>query len=119
MDDKREFSLLLNEIEMEKRLKWYENKYGPYIQERGFKNWRNLFRKPNLLEWTIFFMLVMGLFMAWAYNNDVGQCQTFVKTINEDPCYYCRIINTNATYTTPKANFTFIINEDSKGESGG
>jgi len=73
----------LTEEEMIEHLKFYENKYGPYIKERGIKNWRNLFRKPTLLEYTILFMLVMGVFTAWAYAHDIKACNEFY---NESSC---------------------------------
>jgi len=59
---------------MKSRLEWYTKKYGPYIGNRGAHNWKNLFRKPTMLEWTILFMLVMGLFAAWAYKTDMQAC---------------------------------------------
>lgn len=54
---------------------WYEKNYGPYIERRGLSNWKNFFRKPTLLEWTIFFMILMTLFMGWAYKHDIEACQ--------------------------------------------
>ena len=57
--------------QLEAKVKWYEKKYGPVIQKRGLNNWKNLFRKPNLYEWLILAMLLMALFMAWAYTHDI------------------------------------------------
>lgn len=120
MNDKEKFEGLVNEISLEKRLKYYEDKYGPYIEKRGLQNWRNLFRKPNMLEWTIFFMLVMGLFIAWAYHNDISQCQEVINQINEDPCYYCILlkpkmnINSSLISSFKEVNLTGL----KSGESG-
>jgi len=58
--------------ELEKRIKWYENKYGPYIEDRGLHNWKNLFRKPSLYEIVILSMVILSLFMYWAYSVDVN-----------------------------------------------
>jgi hypothetical protein len=75
---KKDFEGYLSNIELEKRLKYYEKHYGPYIEKRGMQNWKNLFRKPTMLEWTILFMLLMGLYIGWAYvtdtNNLKAQC---------------------------------------------
>jgi hypothetical protein len=97
--DLNHFQNIRNELtdrqRQERKLRYYETKYGDYVEKRGLKNWKNLFRKPNLLEWTILFMLIMGLFLAWAYKQDVGSCQAFIKEVNENPCKFC-IINTTA-----------------------
>lgn len=69
---------LTNE-EITKRLSWYEKRYGPYIEKRGLHNWKNLFRKPLLLEWIILIMLILTLFMAWAYGHDTQVCREIVK----------------------------------------
>lgn len=71
MADKKE----LSREELEKRLKWYEKKYGVYIEKTGLHNWKNLFKRPTLYECTILFMLLMGLFMGWAYQRDVALCR--------------------------------------------
>jgi len=77
--------------ELENRLRWYENNYGAYIGNKGVKNWKNLFRKPTLQEWTILFMLIMGLFIAWAYNRDIGECREFLMTIEDKACEICKV----------------------------
>jgi len=71
--------------ELEKRVNWYSKKYGPYIDKRGLNNWKNLFRKPTLLEWTILVMLLMGIFMAFAYQMDNASC----GEVMANPCLYC------------------------------
>jgi len=62
-----------------KENQWYNKTYGPYIERRGLRNWRNLFRRPNILEWTILVMLLIGIFMGWAYERDVTLCRDYIK----------------------------------------
>jgi len=71
--------------ELEKRVKWYERKYGPYIEKRGLNNWKNLFKKPILLEWVILAMIIMAIFMAFAYQSETAQCRDVIA----NPCLYC------------------------------
>lgn len=71
-----------NDIELKKRLEWYEKRYGAYIEKRGLGNWRNLFRKPNIYEWTILFMLIMSYFIAWAYSHDVKACHETLNNLD-------------------------------------
>lgn len=61
------------------KLAKYEKKYGPLIEKRGFHNFKNLFRKPTGQEWLTLFMLVMALFMAWAYQYDIATCQAYIQ----------------------------------------
>jgi len=84
----QEFSQM-NEDELIKRIKWYEKKYGPYITKRGFKNWRNLFRMPNMYEWTILLMIILSIFMAWAYTNDIAQCKETLNNLDVVCVSYC------------------------------
>lgn len=72
----------LSRDELMKRVFWYKKKFGPYIEKKGLHNWKNLFRKPTLYEWVILIMVVMALFMAWAYSYDVGECKKIVKEFN-------------------------------------
>ncbi len=65
--------------ELIKRIGWYEKKYGPYIEKRGQHNWKNLFRKPNVYEYTIFFMMMMSFFLAFAYYIDINNCQETLR----------------------------------------
>lgn len=75
---------LLDLEEAKKRLNWYEKKYGPYIERRGLHNFKNLFRMPNLYEWTILFMLFLTLFGAYAYKMDIQTCREFInRTITD------------------------------------
>lgn len=65
--------------EYKKRLSWYDKKYGPYIEKRGLHNFKNLFRMPNLYELVIFFMLLLSLFITWAYNEDTKTAREMVN----------------------------------------
>jgi len=65
--------------QLEAKLRWYEERYGAFIGNRGVHNWRNLFRKPNIYDWTILFMLIMGLFIAWGYQHDIQACREYIK----------------------------------------
>jgi hypothetical protein len=75
--------------ELETRVKWYEKKYGSYIEKRGLHNWKNLFRKPNNYEWTILFMILMALFIGWAYQIDTQQCRETLNKIEGICIEYC------------------------------
>jgi hypothetical protein len=91
--------------ELEKRIRWYEKRYGPYLEKRGLHNWKNLFGKPtnNLfgkptnLEWTILVMLLLGLFMGWAYSHDVEECKRVIKNLPEIACQVCSSTIENST----------------------
>lgn len=106
---------ILTREQLEGRLRWYEQKYGPYMRERGLKNWKNLFRKPTLYEWTILIMLILGLFMGWAYQRDISECRAFLDDVETYACLYCGNFQEtmNLTPISPTkiiANVTF--NED-------
>lgn len=90
--------------ELEKRLKWYEKRYGPYIEKKGFHNWKNLFRKPTMYEWVILSMLILGIFMAWAYNRDTQLCRELIKESNFTFNYPTETMPLNLT--TNVTNFT-------------
>ena len=47
--------------------------------KKGLHNWRNLFKKPTLYEGVIFFMLIMILFLAWAYQRDIALCSEMIE----------------------------------------
>lgn len=100
----------LSREELEKRLNWYSNKYGPYIQKRGLHNWKNLFRKPNLHEWIILIMITMALFIGWAYNHDISQCREFLTTFEDRACQYCNNQLEQAKNDYMRPNFN--INEE-------
>lgn len=97
--------------ELEGRLRWYEKRYGPYVSRRGLSNWKNLFRKPNLLEWTILFMLILGLFMGWAYQRDLNECHYMVTNLPDIACRICE--------EQVEKRSQFLINEENLIESGG
>lgn len=84
---------------------WYQRKYGPAITDKGLKNWKNLFRKPTPLEWTILIMLVLALFMGWAYQHDTQQCRYFMENITEESCRICN------TFSAQQEN-PFILTEE-------
>lgn len=75
--------------ELQKRVNWYEKKYGPYIEKKGLHNWKNLFKKPTLMEWTILVMIIMSLFIAWAYTQDVQACSEWIPKIQTQACSIC------------------------------
>ncbi len=83
-----------------KRVYWYEKKYGPYVKKKGSHNWKNLFRKPTLQEWTVLFMLIMSLVLWWAYNQDMESCREIVKECNN-------ILNPILNYSDNWGNFSF------------
>jgi len=65
------------------KIEYYERTYGPVIEERGLKNWKNLFRKPSFQDWIILVMLLLMLFSAYAYKNDVAICKEYIKRQNQ------------------------------------
>jgi hypothetical protein len=67
---------------LQHKLEWFEKKYGPYIEKRGLKNWKNLFRKPTLNEGVILIMIIMGMFMGWAYQQDTEGCRETLANID-------------------------------------
>jgi len=105
----------LSREEIEKRLSWFSNKYGHYIEKRGLHNWRNLFRKPTISEWTILFMLLLVGFMGWAYQEDVSTCTETLTNLDSVCIKYCE-----SEFQNAQANITFskftdtIIKADNK-----
>jgi len=90
--DKKEFNW--EEIKStEEELEWYKKKYGPRIEKRGMHNVKNLFRKPNLNEWLVFFCIVMCLTLTVAYKMDMRACNEQVNDILDNPHKYSQIIN--------------------------
>ena len=71
------------------KVAYYEKTYGPVIEKRGLHNWKNLFRKPNIYEWTILVMILMSLFIFWAYKEDVSVCQDFLNNREGVACMIC------------------------------
>lgn len=59
------------------------------FEKRGLHNWRNLFRKPTLMEWIVLFLLLMLLFTAWGYSRDISVCREGIKHLQEDACKIC------------------------------
>lgn len=95
----------LSDDELLKRVTWYEKRYGPYIEKRGLHNWKNLFRRPTLLEWTVLGMLILVLFMTFAYQSDIKACQS-----NCDQICLARL--TNSLVTNPNYTTTLILKEE-------
>jgi hypothetical protein len=97
--------------QLKKENEWFRKQYGPYIEKRGMNNWKNLFRKPSLYEWTILFMLIMGLFMGWAYQRDIAVCREY---INQQESYYNLTYNLgpNPSLLSNLSNFSLTIKEE-------
>ena len=97
--------------ELEKKLSWFSKKYGPYIEKRGLGNWRNLFAKPTLSEWTILFMLLMMGFVAWAYLADTEECRETLTNLDVVCIDYCeaqsRMGQGDNTLSNFPVNFSF------------
>lgn len=89
VEEEKKEAKVLSQEELEKRIQWYEKRYGPYIEKRGFHNWKNLFRWPNTYEWTILAMLLMSLFIAFAYQSDVKSCQDTLRNLPVVACSIC------------------------------
>lgn len=98
--------------ELIKRLNWFEKKYGPYIEKRGIHNWRNLFKKPTVQEWTILFMLILMFFLTLAYQRDIALCQEIIKNYNEG---FTKDFNFSSIYESQNYD---IFNEEMKIENG-
>lgn len=67
---------------LQHKLDWFEGRHGPYIEKRGLHNWKNLFRKPTLNEWVILAMIIMAMFMGWAYQEDTEGCRETLENID-------------------------------------
>ena len=105
-------SFQLSREELEARLRWYGNKYGSYIGNRGVHNWKNLFGKPTFSEWTILFMLILMLFVGWAYQHDVAECKEFLLTIEDKACMICQTqIETSIPVKTLSVNEKLLLEE--------
>jgi len=100
----------MDEIEMQKRLDWYERKYGAYIERKGLHNWRNLFRKPNSYEWTILVMMLMVFFIAFSYQSEVRSCKEFIANPSAYG-YVPRIIENSNSQFTNKFDSSINITE--------
>lgn len=65
--------------QLEAQLSWYRKTYGEPIMRRGLHNWKNLYKKkPTLQDWIILFMIIMSLFISWAYQRDITICREYI-----------------------------------------
>ena len=102
--------------ELEKRLKWYETKYGPYIETRGIHNWKNLFKKPTMNDWMTLIMLIMAIALGLAYQADHNMC---VKAINFWNQAHSPIGPGTTTYPLWASNLSFGNNTEVINGEGG
>ncbi len=105
--------------ELKTKLKWYEQKYGPYYETRGLKNWKNLFRKPTLMEGTLFILIILMLFGAYAYHVDTKLCRETLENLPQEVCEACRVFQLNKdaydvqqNYSVGNLNITFTNNTE-------
>jgi len=75
--------------ELTKRLVWYENKYGPYIEKKGLHNWKNLFKKPTFMEMVVLFLLIGYIVIAFIYVQETKMCKESLNNIQENACIIC------------------------------
>ena len=90
--------------ELEKRLIWYENRYGPYIEKRGFHNWKNLLKKPTRSQWLILGMLIILLGMSYVYMYETKACRDFVQNIETNSCTICSEFQNKQPINNPIIN---------------
>jgi hypothetical protein len=70
---------MINDLEeANKRIAWYEKKYGPYIENRGLGNWKNLFKRPSMNDWIVLVLLIMAIGLAFAYQHDTEVCRSYL-----------------------------------------
>jgi len=79
------------------------------------QNLKNLvWGKPTFNDWFMFFIIVMTLFMAWAYQHDISDCQYVLNNI-DDICLqqnnYLQDIETANKEITEKYNTTLIFEQ--------
>lgn len=107
--------------EMSKRLKWYEKNYGPYIDSRGVKNWKNLFRKPTGRDWMLLFVIVLFLFGAWAYKHDTATCRETLENLPTEVCEACMEfqskVNESSIGSQSESEFNWTLNLEKVGDN--
>lgn len=60
------------------------------------QNMMKLFKKPTIQDWIIFILLVLALYGAWAYENEVQQYKEIIKHPQElCQVYYKSILHEN------------------------
>jgi hypothetical protein len=102
------------------KVTWYEKRYGPVIERRGLHNWKNLFRKPNIYEWTILFMIILTILSGFLYMEDTKTCRETLKNIDNICIQYCTDISVaKSSQNTEKSSTNYseifkdlIINEE-------
>ncbi len=102
----------LEEEELKKRLKWYEKSYGPYIKERGLRNWKNLFKKPTSMDLLLLFIIAMVLVSSLLYKEDVRMCHETLETLPTEVCEACsefRLMAENQSLNGIPFNLSGII----------
>ena len=73
----------LTQEELEKRVFWYEQKYGPYIEKRGLHNWKNLFKKPSMSDWITLILIIGAILLGIAYSVDHKTCMMAIDYWNQ------------------------------------
>jgi len=80
------------------------------------QNLKKMFRKPTLQDWIIFIMLILTLFMAWTYQNEVQQYKEIIRNPQElCQVYYESIIMGNFDNLNA-SNVPFRLIENEKEE---
>jgi len=70
------------------------------------QNLNKMFKKPTLQDVIILIMLILVIFGAWAYQNDVAQ----YKKVIEDPQKLCQLYYEIQTFGGPTIEITNISN---------
>lgn len=101
--------------ELKTKLKWYEQKYGPYYETKGLKNWKNLFRKPTLMEGTLFILVILTLFGGYLYGLETKTCRETLENLPTEVCEACRefelkrdAYDAQQDYDFGEINITFV-----------
>jgi len=97
----------MEQEELEKRLKWYESKYGPYYEKKGLRNWKNLFKKPTPSQMTVFLLVVIILIGALGYSNDTKSCRETLQTLPRDVCEACSEFRSNQSFYETEKGFNY------------
>jgi len=52
------------------------------LTERGLKNWKNLFKKPDLDSFITLALIILVLYLAWAYKRDISVLRDLLANCN-------------------------------------